>query len=74
MKYVPSLLTGETIGMMSLTESDGGSDALGNMKTTAVRDGDVCRLNGSRMWASMANETDAASCWRKPTRMRGLRV
>ena len=58
LKYVPPLLAGETIGMMSLTESGGGSDALGNMKTTAVRDGDVYRLNGSKMWASMANETD----------------
>jgi len=58
MKFVPPLLAGETIGMMALTESSGGSDALGNMKTTAVRDGDVYRLNGSKMFASMANETD----------------
>ena len=58
MKFVPPLLAGETIGMMSLTEAGGGSDALGNMKTTAVRDGEVYRLNGSKMWASMANESD----------------
>lgn len=58
MRFVPPLLAGENIGMMSLTESGGGSDALGNMKTTAKRDGDVYRLNGSKMWASMANETD----------------
>ena len=58
MKFVPPLLEGETIGMMALTESGGGSDALGNMKTTAVQDGDVYRLNGSKMFASMANETD----------------
>ncbi len=58
MRYVPPLLAGETIGMMSLTESGGGSDALGNMRTTATRDGDVYRLNGSKMWASMANETN----------------
>ena len=58
MKYVPPLLAGETIGMMSLSESGGGSDALGAMKTVAVRDGDVYRLNGAKMWASMANETD----------------
>lgn len=58
MRFVPPLLSGETVGMMSLTEAGGGSDALGNMKTTAKRDGDVYRLNGSKMWASMANETD----------------
>jgi len=57
-KYVPNLLAGETIGMMSLTEPGGGSDALGNMHTRAVRDGDYYVLNGSKMWASMANETD----------------
>ena len=57
-KYVPKLLAGETIGMMSLTEPGGGSDALGNMNTRAARDGDFYVLNGSKMWASMANETD----------------
>jgi isovaleryl-CoA dehydrogenase len=57
-KYVPNLLAGVTIGMFSLTEAGGGSDAAGNMKTRAVRDGDVYRINGSKMWASMSNETD----------------
>src|SRR5258708_2608800 len=55
-KYVPRLIAGEIIGMMSLTESGSGSDALGAMKTTARRDGDVYRLNGSKMWATLANE------------------
>ena len=58
MKFVSPLLAGKAIGMMSLTEAGGGSDALGKMKTTATRDGDVYRLNGSKMLASMANETD----------------
>lgn len=58
MTYVPNLLAGETIGMMSLTEPGGGSDPLGAMTTTAVRDGDVYRINGQKMWASLANETD----------------
>ena len=58
MRFVPPILAGETVGMMSLTEAGGGSDPLGNMKTTAVRDGEVYRLNGSKMFASMANETD----------------
>jgi alkylation response protein AidB-like acyl-CoA dehydrogenase len=58
MKYVPNLLAGRTIGMMSLTEPGSGSDAAGAMKTVARRDGDVYRINGQKMWASMANETD----------------
>lgn len=56
--YVPNLLAGETIGMMSLSEPGGGSDPLGAMKTVAVRDGDKYRVNGSKMWASLANECD----------------
>ena len=58
-KYVPQILGGETIGMMSLTEAGGGSDALGGMKTTAKRQGDAYRINGSKMWATLGNECDA---------------
>lgn len=57
--YVPSLVAGERIGMMSLTEAGSGSDSAGAMKTIAKRDGDVYRLNGSKMWASLANECDS---------------
>jgi isovaleryl-CoA dehydrogenase len=53
------LLAGEIIGMMSLSESGSGSDALGAMKTVARRDGDVYRINGSKMWATLGNECDA---------------
>lgn len=58
-KYVPRLIGGEIIGMMSLTEAGGGSDALGSMRTVATRDGDVYRLNGSKMWATLGHECDA---------------
>lgn len=58
MKYVPDFLTGTTIGMMSLTEPSGGSDPVGAMKTIAKRDGDVYRLNGSKMFATLANRCD----------------
>ncbi len=58
MKYVPKLLSGENIGMMSLSEPGGGSDAFGSMKTVARREGDVYKINGAKMWASISNETD----------------
>lgn len=58
MKYVPGLVAGRTIGMMSLSEPGGGSDPLGAMKTVARREGDVYKINGQKMWASLANETD----------------
>lgn len=57
-KYVPGLLAGKTIGMMALTEAGGGSDAAGSMKTIAKRDGDVYKLNGSKMWATLGDECD----------------
>jgi len=45
--YLPKLATGEWIGAWGLTEPNTGSDA-GNMRTTAVRDGDHWVLNGSK--------------------------
>jgi alkylation response protein AidB-like acyl-CoA dehydrogenase len=65
MEYVPNLLAGVTIGMMSLTEPGGGSDAAGAMKTVARRDGDVYRITGQKMWASMANQTDVGVLFAK---------
>jgi alkylation response protein AidB-like acyl-CoA dehydrogenase len=70
-RYVPDLLAGKTIGMMSLTESGGGSDAAGSMNTFARRDGDVYRISGQKMWASMANETDVGVLLAKTDRDAG---
>lgn len=47
LKYLPKLASGEWIGAWGLTEPNTGSDA-GNMKTTAVSDGDYFVLNGSK--------------------------
>jgi len=47
LKYLPKLATGEWIGAWGLTEPNTGSDS-GNMKTTAVRDGDHFIINGSK--------------------------
>ena len=57
-KYVPDLLAGKNIGMMSLTEAGSGSDAAGAMKTVAKREGDVYKINGSKMWATLGDECD----------------
>lgn len=45
--YLPRLASGEWIGAWGLTEPNTGSDA-GNMRTTAVRDGDHWVLNGAK--------------------------
>lgn len=72
-KYVPNLIAGKTIGMMSLTEPGGGSDAAGAMKTFARRDGDVYRISGQKMWASIANETDVGVLLAKTDRDAGAK-
>ncbi|MDO7875256.1 acyl-CoA dehydrogenase family protein [Hymenobacter sp. ASUV-10] len=46
-KYLPKLASGEWIGAWGLTEPNTGSDA-GNMRTTAVPDGDHYVLNGAK--------------------------
>ncbi len=58
-RFVPDLIAGKKIGMFALTEPGGGSDAAGNMKTTARRDGDHYILNGSKMWITFSHACDA---------------
>lgn len=48
-KYLPKLASAEFIGAWGLTEPNTGSDA-GNMRTTAVREGDKWILNGTKNW------------------------
>jgi alkylation response protein AidB-like acyl-CoA dehydrogenase len=64
-RFVPDLIAGKKIGMFALSEPGGGSDAAGSMKTTAVRDGDVYRLNGSKQWITFANEADTGILFAK---------
>lgn len=63
--YIPHIIGGRAIGLWSLTESGGGSDAAGNMRTVARRDGDVYRLTGEKMFATLANETDTGVLYAK---------
>lgn len=48
-QYLPKLASGQWIGAWGLTEANTGSDA-GNMRTTAVREGDHWILNGTKNW------------------------
>ncbi len=58
-KYLPKLATAEWIGAWGLTEPNTGSDA-GNMKTTAVQDGDHWILNGTKNWITHGKSGDVA--------------
>src|SRR5262245_31793776 len=47
-RWALDLLTLDTIGAWAITEPDSGSDAFGQMRATARRDGDGYVLNGSK--------------------------
>ncbi len=48
-RYLPKVLTGEWIGGMGMTEPGAGTDVVG-MTTTAVRDGEFYRMNGTKTY------------------------
>jgi len=58
-KYLPKLATAEFLGAWGLTEPNTGSDA-GNMKTTAVREGNEWILNGTKNWITHGISNDVA--------------
>ncbi|HUB59950.1 MAG TPA: acyl-CoA dehydrogenase family protein [Puia sp.] len=58
-KYLPLLATGQALGAWGLTEAGTGSDA-GNMRCTAVRDGDEWILNGTKNWITHGISGDIA--------------
>lgn len=58
-KYAFPALMGDAIGCWALTEPGAGSDAIGGMKTRAVKDGDAYVLNGSKTFITNAPIGDA---------------
>lgn len=58
-KYLPKLATAEHLGAWGLTEANTGSDA-GNMKTTAVKQGDHWVINGTKNWITHGKSGDVA--------------
>lgn len=58
-QWLPKLATGEWIGAWGLTEANTGSDA-GNMKCTAVKEGEEWVLNGTKNWITHGKSGDIA--------------
>jgi len=58
-KYLPALASGEALGAWGLTEAGTGSDA-GNMRCTAVMEGDQWVLNGTKNWITHGISGDIA--------------
>lgn len=58
-KWLPKLATAEWIGAWGLTEANTGSDA-GNMKCTAVKDGNDWVISGTKNWITHGKSGDVA--------------
>jgi glutaryl-CoA dehydrogenase (non-decarboxylating) len=56
-RYLLPQAKGEKIASYGLTEPNAGSDAVG-IQSTAVRQGDAYRLNGEKIWISLADVAD----------------
>src|SRR5690606_38374333 len=74
-KYLPKLCAGELVGCLGLTEPGAGSDALGSMRTRAVRvngdDGDHYVINGSKIYITNGPIADICLLYAKTQSDRG---
>lgn len=55
-RYLPGLISGETVGALAMSEANAGSDVV-SMRLRAEKQGDHYRLNGTKMW--ITNGPDA---------------
>lgn len=73
-KYLPALCSGKSIGALGLTEGSG-SDAIGAMKTTAIKKGDKYIINGEKTMVSNGPDCDVCIIYAKTApekRQRGV--
>jgi isovaleryl-CoA dehydrogenase len=64
MRFLPKLVSGESLGALAMSETGAGSDVMG-MRTTARLDGDEYVLNGSKMWITNGPGADVMIVYAK---------
>ena len=57
-RWLPSLLSGEHVGALAMSEADAGSDVIGGMTCRAVRTEGGWVANGAKMWITNGPEAD----------------
>jgi alkylation response protein AidB-like acyl-CoA dehydrogenase len=57
-RFLPKIASGEHLVAYALTEVSSGSDALGSMKTRAVKQGEKYVLNGQKIWITNGSVAD----------------
>jgi len=57
-KYIPKLCSGEHVGALAMSEPGAGSDVVGSMSCTAVKDGNEWVANGNKMWITNGPDAD----------------
>jgi isovaleryl-CoA dehydrogenase len=57
-KYLPKLCSGEFVGALAMSEPGAGSDVVGSMSCTAVKDGEYWVANGNKMWITNGPDAD----------------
>ncbi len=57
-RYLYPVVRGEKLGAFALTEPTGGADPVGNMTTTAVREGDGWVVDGRKCFVSLGDVAD----------------
>ncbi|TDR18532.1 acyl-CoA dehydrogenase family protein [Marinicella litoralis] len=57
-QYLPKLCSGEYVGALAMSEPGAGSDVVGSMSCTAVKDGEYWIANGNKMWITNGPDAD----------------
>ncbi|WP_173931175.1 isovaleryl-CoA dehydrogenase [Chelativorans sp. Marseille-P2723] len=63
-RYLPSLLSGEAVGALAMSESEAGSDVV-SMRLSALKKNDRYVLNGSKMWITNGPDADTLIVYAK---------
>jgi isovaleryl-CoA dehydrogenase len=72
-RFIPGMCNGTAIGGLGLTEPGAGSDALGSMRTVAVRAGDDYVLDGRKLYITNGPVADYLLVYAKTDPSRGAK-